>query len=459
MAVINLTNNSDLFVDSNNTGDTINGLGGNDQITGGSGNDIINGDDGNDILTGGAGNDILTGGNGTDTFQDTGAGLNGDHITDLLPGDRIIITDLTLANANFGLSGKTITYNGGSVTIDNLGPGRLIERAAAGGGVELILRPDAQNDFNGDGRSDILWRNDNGQLVDWLGNAVGGFAGNGAHSASTEPADWQVAATGDFNGDGRVDILWRSTSTGAIADWLGTASGGFAGNGANSTSSIATAWQVAGIGDFNGDGRSDILWRNPTTGQIADWLGTANGGFAGNGAHSANAISIAWAVAGIGDFNGDGFSDILWRNTTTGRIADWLGTPNGGFTGNGANSGSGVSASWRVAGIGDFNGDGHSDILWLNPTTGQVTDWLGTANGGFADNSTHASITVSTDWQVAAIGDYNGDGIDDILWRSTTTGNVTDWLGRADGGFTDNSAHAAALVDMHWHSQPVAHLF
>jgi hypothetical protein len=55
---------------------------------------------------------------------------------------------------------------------------------------------------------------------------------------------------------------------------------------------------------------------------------------------------------------------------------------------------------------------------------------------------------------VAAIGDYNGDGRDDILWQSSSTGQVTNWLGQPDGGFGGNGANASSIVDTHWHIQP-----
>ena len=152
------------------TADIISGLGGDDNLVGNAGDDVIDGGSGDDILTGGSEFDTLTGGTGVDRFRDTAAGLNGDRITDLLPGDRIQITDLTIQNAGIGVSGSTITYNGGSVAVDNLGPGRLIIREIQGGGVEIRLQSNAQNDFNGDGRSDMLLRHDSGTLTNWLGH-------------------------------------------------------------------------------------------------------------------------------------------------------------------------------------------------------------------------------------------------------------------------------------------------
>jgi hypothetical protein len=310
------------------------------------------------------------------------------------------------------------------------------------------------SDFNADGRDDILWRNDSGALTDWLANPNGSFTSNDANAYSSVPTSWKVAGTGDFNGDGHDDILWRNDS-GLMSEWLGTASGGFTDNGGTVNNVVAAAWHVQGIGDFNGDGRSDILWRNDS-GQLSEWLGTANGGFTDNGGTVNNVVAAAWHVQGIGDFNGDGRSDILWRNDS-GQVSDWLGQSDGSFIGNDTNALTSFSTSWKIAGVGDFNGDGRSDILWRNVSTNGVINWLGTANGGFTDNSTNSSYTVGWDWTVVGTGDYNGDGMADLLWRSST-GTLSDWLGTGTGAFTNNDANASTSVSLDWKVQggPVA---
>lgn len=304
-------------------------------------------------------------------------------------------------------------------------------------------------DFNGDGRYDVLWRDDAGSMSDWLGTTAGGFTNNDANAWSDVPTYWHIAGVGDFNGDGRADLLWRNDS-GAVTDWLGTAAGGFINNDANALRPAGTDYRVVGIGDFNGDGRRDILWRN-TSGSISDWLGNSNGGFTVNDTNALTAVALTWTVVGVGDFNGDGRADILWRSST-GIVAEWVGQASGGFAVNN-NVNTQVDLTWKVVGVGDFNGDHASDILWRNDD-GTLSDWLGTTGtGAFVANNSAAAVFVPTVWRVASIGDFNGDGRDDILWRSTT-GTTTDWLGTTSGAFVINDANSLSNVPTYWNVEP-----
>ena len=437
-----------------NFGDLLTGDSGNNRIEGGLGNDEINGGGGIDILVGGGGSDIITGGIGNDIFQDSVAGLSGDTLVDFSVGDAIVFTDATLAGFTFSLTGNTLTYTGGSLTLSAPVTGALVASAAVGGGVQVVISTvpainDVANDFNGDGRSDILWRNVDGQLSNWLGQANGGFVENNANAATVVPTSWTVVATGDINGDGRDDILWRHTD-GTISNWLGTANGGFTPNNANGAVNVPNAWAVVGLADFNGDGRDDILWRN-TDGTISNWLGTAAGGYTPNNANAAVNVSNNWQIVGLGDFNGDGRDDILWRNTD-GTISNWLGTAAGGYVANDANAAVNVPNAFQVVGTGDFNGDGRDDILWRD-SAGNISNWLGNANGGFTPNGANSGYFVPLNWDVVSIGDYNGDGRDDILWRNGD-GTLANWLGTATGGYVANDANSTSVVPNVWVVQP-----
>jgi hypothetical protein len=72
----------------------------------------------------------------------------------------------------------------------------------------------------------------------------------------------------DFNGDGRSDILWRNTSTGAVYEWE---LNGTSIIGGGPVGGATPDWVIAGVGDFNGDGKSDILWRNTSSGAVYEW--------------------------------------------------------------------------------------------------------------------------------------------------------------------------------------------
>ncbi|HSR64915.1 MAG TPA: FG-GAP-like repeat-containing protein, partial [Xanthomonadaceae bacterium] len=157
-------------------------------------------------------------------------------------------------------------------------------------------------DFNGDGQSDVLWRN-----LSTGGNVVWRSALAPMQLPLTPVADqaWQVAAAADFDGDGKADILWRNGTTGADQIWKAASS-------ANKVllPTVALTWTVAGTGDFNGDGKGDILWRNTTTGANVLWLA----GSPKTQVALTTVSDLAWTPVGTGDFNADGKDDILWRN-------------------------------------------------------------------------------------------------------------------------------------------------
>src|SRR5260370_39406123 len=86
--------------------------------------------------------------------------------------------------------------------------------------------------------------------------------------------------------------------------------------------SSANALPLCAPMDFNGDCKSDILWRNSATGQ--DYLWLMNGLTIATGGFLTTVLDPAWQVQGVGDFDGDGRADILWRNALTGENYIWL---------------------------------------------------------------------------------------------------------------------------------------
>jgi len=266
------------------------------------------------------------------------------------------------------------TYTISRVTAGNAGTYTVVVSNSAGtvtsAGAVLTVRSApyplvTRTDFNGDGKSDILWQNTaTGDCGLWLMSST---AISGVEDLGTMSADWQICGSGDFNGDGQSDILWQNNSTGDRCVWL--MSGAVPGSVVD-LGPVSTDWQICGSGDFNGDGQSDILWQNKVTGDCCLWLmsGTALASVVDLGT-----VSTDWQICGAGDFNGDGQSDILLQNKTTRQCSVWLmaGTTVGSIVSPGT-----PAAGWVVVGAGDFNADGQSDILLQNPSTGAGIVWL-----------------------------------------------------------------------------------
>jgi Ca2+-binding RTX toxin-like protein len=353
-----------------------------DRLIGGAGNDSLAGVNGNDTLTGGAGNDSLNGGAGID----------------------IAVYSATAATIQLARSGMNWTLTAGAEGTDLL---TSIEWLQFGDGSMRRL-PTVANDFNGDGVSDVLWRNTaTGANEVWQS---GNSATKQAVAALTDQK-FQIAGVGEFNGDGVSDVLWRNVSTGVNTLWYS----------ANSvTKKVLSAqtdlnWQVVGVGDFNGDGVSDILWRNTATGANSIW----KSGNAATKQAVTTQSDLNWQVVGSGDFNGDGVSDILWRNAATGANSIWK-------SGNAATKQTVTTQfdlNWWVAEVGDFNGDGVSDILWRNAATGAHSIWKS------GNSATKQTVTTQSDlnWQIVGSGEYSGDGVSDLLWRNYNTGANVIW--------------------------------
>jgi hypothetical protein len=338
-------------------------------------------------------------------------------------------------------SGYTISRNGTAVTVtgsDGTHTLTGIEKAAFTDQTVILGRDAQAEDFSLDLASDILWQNTgSGQAAVWLMNGSGVTAT--ALAGYNNDPNWHVIGAGDFDGDGKADILWQNAG-GQAAIWLmngiGVAATALAGV------NNAAAWHVVGAGDFNGDGKADILWQNTATGQAAVWLMNGAGVTATSLAGYNN--DPTWKVVGAGDFNGDGKADILWQNAATGQAAVWL--MNGANVTATSLAGVNNDATWHVIGAGDFNGDGKADILWQKSTTGQAAVWL--MNGASVTATSLAGANNDAAWHVAGCEDFNGDGKADILWQNATTGQAAVWL--MNGASVISASYAGVNSDATW---------
>jgi hypothetical protein len=244
-------------------------------------------------------------------------------------------------------------------------------------------------------------------------------------SGQTSPA---LSNSHDFNGDGKADLIGQNQSTGQLYYWLmnGTTyvSSGYLFNG----QAVDTNWKIVGVGDFNADGKSDLVWQNQSTGQLYYWLmnGIAlqSSGYLFNG----QAVDTNWKIVGIGDFNADGKTDLIWQNQATGQLYYWLmngiALQSSGYLFNGQ----GIETNWKIVGIGDFNADGKPDLIWQNQSTGQLYCWL--MNGLVMQSSGYLynGQAVDTNWKIVGVFDLDSDGKPDLIWQNQSTGQLYYWL-------------------------------
>ncbi len=240
---------------------------------------------------------------------------------------------------------------------------------------------------------------------------------------------------GDFDSDGKPDIIGLQTSTNNLLMYTTNGTSTVTG-----PSTVGTNFfnydEIVRPGDFDGDGIPDLLARNKTDHDLYLFSGTGTGTV-----HSGVDISNNWSamdqLSTPGDFDGDGHNDLIARNTTTGALMLYRGNGAGGFAGT-STIGTGWTGMDLIMSPGDFNGDGRPDVLARSASTGQLLLYPGTGTG------LGSSSVAGTNWSgmktIIGVGDVDGDGNDDLVAYVTSTSNLLLYSGNGAGGFKSGSS-------------------
>ena len=187
-----------------------------------------------------------------------------------------------------------------------------------------LWRAAGSGDVNGDGATDLVWQHAvTGSLAVWFLSGTQVVATLPLSIERVPDTDWQIRGVGDTNGDGFADLLWQHRSQGWLAVWL------MAGATVVETryltlDRVADAdWQIAAAGDADGDGRADIIWQHQTSGALAVWFLDGARVLWTTRLSVDRVADTTWKLRGAGDANGDGRADLLWQHQTSGAIGVW----------------------------------------------------------------------------------------------------------------------------------------
>jgi hypothetical protein len=209
-------------------------------------------------------------------------------------------------------------------------------------------------------------------------------------------------------------------------------------------------WRICGTGDFSMDGKADYVLRNQNAGVFIRFM---DGTTPISPMRRLGGASLSvWDVVGCGDLNMDGAADVLFRRKADGSVYAWL--VNGGPAPSVAGIvrlGSASVTGWDLcAGTGDFDGNGVTDILWRKiPSPYRPYVWLMNADFTVGDQQyIQAPAYPNPDWSLVGAGDYTGDGMSDLLWRNQSTGDNLLW--KMDGIVKDSEIPLEGKPGSNW---------
>ena len=312
---------------------------------------------------------------------------------------------------------------------------------AAGTGTPTPSYPVGKNpifvtvaDINGDGNPDILVANyTDGTISVLLGNGDGTFKTQTTYPVGLGPDYINVA---DFNGDGKPDILVSNAADGTVGILLGNGDGTFQTMKSTRVSApdANSPEEMALVGDFNKDGKLDVVTTiTNASGSILVLLpGRGDGTF---GAPRYVGTTPGTRFLSLADLNGDGNLDIVAGSFSDGSISVLFG--HGDYTFSKPVSypatGIGSAVGLQPYAVGDQNGDGKPDIVAVNPDSNVIQVLLNDGAGGFLP-----PLSMALGHVPAAVvsADLNGDGKLDLVVANSEDGTVQVLLGNGDGTFT-----------------------
>jgi len=353
-------------------------------------------------------------------------------------GIRVFGGGDVVVQAGVGTDAALLVKLSSGESVSSKGDGTFQARQAFGTGINPMSV--TVGDFNGDGKSDLV-------TADYSSNAAGVLLGNGngtfqARQAFGTGLNPISVTVDDFNGDGKSDLVTADEGSNTASVLLGNGNGTFQARQSLGTGS--NPWWVA-VSDFNGDGKSDLVTADEGSSTASVLLGNGNGTFQARQAFGIGGNPTYVAVA---DFNGDGKSDLVSADHGGDTASVLLGNGNGTFQAKHAFRTGSLPYSVAVA---DFNSDGRSDLVTADEGSSTASVLLGNGNGTF---QARQAFGTGSALRSVAVDDLNGDGKSDLVSADFGGNTASVLLGNGDGTFqakrsfgVGNNPQSVAVAD------------
>jgi hypothetical protein len=355
----------------------------------------------------------------------------GSDITDPDPvnaPERPIKEDLAL-HTLVGIAYEgTLTADADTDGIDNLGEFTWAS----------VTQSKQSADVDGDGDLDFIQYHPAGivKVYDIDGSANQGSNVDLVFSDNT----YTMETFGDYDGDEDIDYLFQNASGEmkiVLMDYKSETT-------TLDFGTINTKWEIHGSGDFDGDGDDDIGFYDPANGMYVVQIVEDGQRAAGHAtpAFMGQFQQTSYRPVAIGDVDGDGDDDLFWvrydLDNFESVVVWWSNYDGSANLRDTANDVDWLNAyynnNYKIRGVGDFDGDGDDDVVWYNTADGNTVAWEisdsdGAHNGTRPqrDNSIWMGTFANLSFEIIETGDTNSDGVEDLIWYNSSNGATNVW--------------------------------
>ena len=298
----------------------------------------------------------------------------------------------------------------------------------------------ASGDFDGDSNQDLVIQSSStGEVkIFFLSNAII----SSSITILTVDSNENVVGSGDFDSDGKLDLLSENISSGVKTIHYLTGSGTSLSVSNAATLTTDANYRVAGVADFNSDGKPDLVAEQKTTSSDPLFKTSRQIWYTNGSAISSKTTFLdfdqEWTIINVGDFDLDSTPDLMVEQYTTGRKGIWYMTSNSIREGFEYVT---LLEKWKSSCTADINNDGSNDALFQDSVSGSIIVlYLGNQDGSlnqWGHKYTYQVVNrnfisagnsnASSDWKMRGFVDHDSDGKTSILAENTASGACAIW--------------------------------